>query len=165
MIWGRAQAWASRGNFGSLALSATSAHSRIVPEAKTHAASERIEPVREFKRTGRFSSPHTITQRRILRLKISYARLRTANSPSPALPPSPAWTTPTLGKTSRKTSGPHGARVLTKRYWHAAAKHRCLPPLSGDFPSTLESSIVIRSRTVAIVWGIHSRDPSFKWHV
>jgi len=84
--------------------------------------------------------------------------LRSANLSSPALLAS-LDEPRARERTVTEDVSPHGARVLTKRCWQRRRSPAAYAAEWASFPSTLESSIVIRSRTVAIVWGIAFEGP------
>src|SRR5260370_24607203 len=133
MIWGRAKAVGIQGgNFGSLALGVMS---RIQNPCRrqTMPHPKRIEPVENLSEQAGSQSTQQSTQRKILRLKSSDARIE-KREPLPVQLYLASLDEPRAReRTVTEDVSPHGARVLSKRSSHPG-EAPLLTPLIGDVP-------------------------------
>jgi hypothetical protein len=147
------------GNFGSLALAVTS---RIQNPCRRQTMShpKRIEPVENLSEQAGSQS----TQRKILRLKSSDARIE-KREPLPVQLYLASLDDPRAReRTVTEDVSPHGARVLTKRYWQPG-EAPLLTPLIGEFPKHARIVYCHPQPNGSYCVGIAFEGPSFKWHV
>ena len=147
------------GNFGSLALAVTS---RIQNPCRrqTMPHPKRIEPVENLSEQAGSQS----TQRKILRLKSSDARIE-KREPLPVQLYLASLDDPRAReRTVTEDVSPHGARVLTKRYWQPG-EAPLLTPLIGEFPKHARVVYCHPQPNGSYCVGIAFEGPSFKWHV
>jgi len=122
---------------------------------------KRIEPVENLAE----QADHRKTQRKILRLKSFDARIE-RREPVPVQIYLANLDEPRIReRTVTEDVSPHGARVLTKRYWQPD-EVPLVTPLMGDFPK--HARVVYcdsRPKGGGYCVGIQFKGPAFKWHV
>jgi len=164
MKWGRAKALGIHGgNFESLALPVTwriqnPCRRQTMPHPK------RIEPIENLNEQAGSQSPQHSTQRKILRLKSSDARIE-KREPLPVQLYLASLDEPRAReRTVTEDVSPHGARVLTKRYWQRG-EAPLLTPLSGEFPKHARVVYCDPQPNGGYCVGIAFEGPPFTWHV
>ena len=107
---------------------------------------------------------HRSSQRKILRLKSFDARIE-KRDPLPVQVYLASLEEPRAReRTVTEDVSPHGARVLTKRYW-GPGEAPLLTPLIGEFPKHARVVYCDPQPDGAYCVGIEFEGPSFKWHV
>jgi len=122
---------------------------------------KRIEPIENLAE----QADHRKTQPKILRLKSFDARIE-RREPVPVQIYLANLDEPRIReRTVTEDVSPHGARVLTKRYWQPD-EVPLVTPLMGDFPK--HARVVYcdsRPKGGGYCVGIQFKGPAFKWHV
>jgi hypothetical protein len=125
---------------------------------------KRIEPVENLGEQDGSQSTQQSTQRKILRLKSSDARIE-KREPLPVQLYLASLDEPRAReRTVTEDVSPHGARVLTKRCWQRG-EAPLLTPLSGEFPRHARVVYCDPQADGGYCVGIAFEGPSFKWHV
>jgi hypothetical protein len=122
---------------------------------------KRIEPVENLAE----QADHRNTPRKILRLKSFDARIE-RREPLPVQIYLANLDEPRIReRTVTEDVSPHGARVLTKRYWQPD-EVPLVTPLMGDFPKHARVVYCDSRPKGGGYWvGIQFEGPAFKWHV
>src|SRR6266436_8267021 len=121
---------------------------------------KRIEPVENSSEQADYRS----RQPKILRLKSFDARME-KREPLPVQVYLANLDEPRVReRTVTEDVSPHGARVLTKRYWQPG-EVPLLTPLLGEFPKHAQVVYCVPQQEGGYCLGIRFEGPSFKWHV
>ena len=121
---------------------------------------KRIEPIENLAE----QADHRKTQPKILRLKSFDARIE-RREPVPVQIYLANLDEPRIReRTVTEDVSPHGARVLTKRYWQPG-EAPLLTPLIGEFPKHARVVYCHPQPNGSYCVGIAFEGPSFKWHV
>jgi hypothetical protein len=121
---------------------------------------KKIEPVENSSE----QAGHRSTQPKILRLKSFDARVE-KRDPLPVQVYLASLEEPRVReRTVTEDVSPHGARVLTKRYWRPG-EVPLLTPLIGEFPKHARVAYCDPLANGGYCVGIEFEGPSFKWHV
>ena len=121
---------------------------------------KRIEPVENLSE----QVSHVSTRRKILRLKSFDARIEKREPMPVQLYLANLEEPQARERTVTEDVSPHGARVLTKRYWRPG-EVPLLTPLIGDFPKHARVVYCDPQPKGGYCVGIRFEGPSFKWHV
>jgi hypothetical protein len=126
-------------------------------------SAKRIEPVGPIENLGE-QACYRSRQRQIPRLKSFDARME-RREPLPVQIYLANLDEPRVReRTVTEDVSPHGACVLTKRYWQLG-EVPLLTPLLGDFPKHAQVVYCVPQPEGGYCLGIKFEGPSFKWHV
>ena len=121
---------------------------------------KRIEPVENLSEQAGSQS----TQRKILRLKSSDARIE-KREPLPVQLYLASLDDPrTRERTVTEDVSPHGARVLTQRCWNPG-EVPLLTPLIGEYPKHARVVYCTRQSNGGYCVGIEFEGPTFRWQI
>jgi len=121
---------------------------------------KRIEPVENLSEQSTYIS----AQRKIVRLKSFDARIE-KRDPLPVQVYLASLEEPRAReRTVTEDVSPHGARVLTQRYWQRG-EVPLLTPLVGEYPKHARIVYCTPQPNGGYCVGMQFEDPTFKWHV
>jgi len=121
---------------------------------------KRIEPVENLSKQDGYAG----AQRKTPRLKSSDARIEKREPMPVQLYLANLEEPQARERTVTEDVSPHGARVLTKRYWRPG-EVPLLTPLIGDFPKHARVVYCDPQPKGGYCVGIKFEGPSFKWRV